>query len=142
LCALAARRRRSADVVPGVFLAAGLLQCYLLFWLTSAQKGVFLLGDGRLDPWWVTAAVPLLLAQLVLLASLYRSLREKSRPGSQRAGWMSLYFAAAVVILALAYRVAGAPLLAPAMLWLSLYLVLWVGLCWLLLRRLPGEEAA
>lgn len=141
LCGLAAWRNRAKNFVPAAFLAAGLLQCYLLFWLSSSQQGIFLAADGWLDEGWVGAAFPLLAAQLVVLAALHRMLRERLLPASQRAGWMSLYFAAAVLVQILAYRVSDAPWLTPTMLWLSTCLVLWSGLCWLLLRRLAQESA-
>lgn len=129
LCAMTARHRMQdkAATMPGIFLAAGLLQGYVLFWLTSTQSSF--------DPWWVQAAIPLSLAQLVLLASIHRKICEAALPPSQLAGWISCYFATSILILALAYRVSGAPLLAPAMLWLTPYASLLALLWWLLLPR-------
>lgn len=144
LCVLEARRRtayRTVIPVSGVFLAAGLLQTYVLFWLASSQKGNFVLGDGTLDPWWLQAAVPLVFAQLALLASIHRKLRDNALPSSQLAGWVSGYFVTAITILALAYRVSGAPLLAPAMLWLGFYVALLTLLWWLLLPRSVADVA-
>lgn len=142
LCALAIFARRDGPPdrwVARCFLGFALLNLYVVFWLVSAQTGLeFKYG---LKPDWIAAALPLVVGQLIIVASVYNRLRAQILPARQRRGWIALYWATSLAMLPWAYCFSEASARGPALIWIALYIGLGAALWFLILHR-PMEETA
>lgn len=145
-CAAAALRWKRRKANPNgeadswaarAFLAIGLLQVYLVVWLSSAQKGVIIF-DG-IDPDWLFPAFFLAAAQLVLLTSIYSRLRAAMLPRGQRWGWVALYFITSLIMLFWIFAFSDASIRTPGTLWLLTYAGLISMFWWLFMAHSPSQ---
>jgi tetratricopeptide (TPR) repeat protein len=148
LCAAALWRwRRATDGAnaPALwtarcFIAFGLLQLYVVFWLLSAQQGVEI-ATGDIRPEWIEGAAFLVVSQLVLIASIYDRLKAGLLPAQQLWGWIGLYSATSLAMLPWAYYFSDASRRGPALLWICFYLGLAAMLWWLLMAQRQAAKA-